>query len=197
MKRVTRVRETYTVTIPAGAKPITGIRLEVLPDKSLPRGGVGRTVNDGNFVLSRFAVKVKDKELPIASAMADFSQDQYPIEHAIKNPDPKKHGWAVAPKQLEIHSAAFVLANPFTPRNGDELVITLDHQFQFTYPGFSLGRFRLFLTGDEEPSLSGQLPVELRGVLLVPAEKRTAEQQAYVWAWYAAVAPSTKPFATN
>src|SRR3954447_559513 len=66
-------RETYTVTLPAGRGPITGIRLEVLPDKSHPKGGVGRTENDGNFVLTRFAVKARDKDgkltdLPIAGA---------------------------------------------------------------------------------------------------------------------------------
>jgi hypothetical protein len=186
-------RETYTVMLPAAKTPITGVRLEVLPDKSHPRGGVGRTENDGNFVLSRFAIKVKDKELPIASATADFSQDQYPIEHAIKNPNPRKNGWAVAPKQLDIHNAVFVLAEPFTPKDGHELEITLDHQFEYSYPGFSIGRFRLFVTGDEGPSLSGQLPNEVRGVLLLPADKRTAEQQAYVLAYYSGIAPSTKP----
>ena len=83
-------RETYTVTLPAGSKPITAIRLEALPDTTHPRGGVGRSENDGNFVLSRFAVKAKAKDgkatdLAVASAQADFSQDQYPVEHAIKN----------------------------------------------------------------------------------------------------------------
>lgn len=186
-------RETYTLTVPAGKLPITAIRLEVLPDKTHPRGGVGRTENDGNFVLSRFAVKVKEKELAIASATADFSQDQYPIQDAIKNADPTKHGWAVAPKQLEIHNAVFILAQPYTPTENAELEITLDHQFEFNYPGFSIGRFRLFVTSDEGPSLDGQLPNELRGVLILPAERRTAEQQAYLLAFYAGVAPSTKP----
>ena len=34
---------------------------------------MGRTENDGNFVLSRFAIKIKDKELAIASATANYS----------------------------------------------------------------------------------------------------------------------------
>jgi Protein of unknown function (DUF1553)/Protein of unknown function (DUF1549)/Planctomycete cytochrome C len=191
-------RETYTVTIPAGTKPITAVRLEVLPDMSHPRGGVGRSENDGNFVLSRFALKAKGKdgkatELPIASAMADFSQNLYPVEHALKNPDPKKHGWAVAPKQSEIHQAAFTLAEPFTPGAGTELEITLDHQFEFNYPGFSLGRFRLFLTSDDTPSLTGELPGELRGIFILPLAQRTVEQQAYVLAYCASLAPDKKP----
>jgi Protein of unknown function (DUF1553)/Protein of unknown function (DUF1549)/Planctomycete cytochrome C len=191
-------RETYTVTIPAGSEPISGIRLEVLPDKSHPKGGVGRTENDGNFVLTRFAVKAKAKdgkltELPIAGAKADFSQEQYPVEHAIKNPDSKKHGWAVAPKQLEIHQAVFTLAKPFTPAEGTELEATLDHQFEYHYPGFSIGRFRLFLTADAGPAIGGELPAEVRAVLAISAERRTAEQQAVVLAYYAGFAAETKP----
>ena len=191
-------RETYTIAIPAGTKPVTGIRLEVLPDKSHPRGGVGRSENDGNFVLSRFAVKAKAKDgkttdLAIASALADFSQDEYPVEHALQNPDPKKRGWAVAPKQLKIHRAVFALTQPYTPAEGAEFEITLDHQFEFTYPGFSIGRFRLFLTSDADPSITGELPGELRIILTIPPERRTAEQQGFVWAFFADVAPEKKP----
>jgi hypothetical protein len=191
-------RETYTITIPAGTGPITGIRLEVLPDKSHPKGGVGRTDNDGNFVLTRFAVKAKAKDgrvtdIAIAGASADFSQDQYPVGHALKNPDPKKHGWAVAPKQLDIHRAVFALAEPFTPAEGTDLEITLDHQFEYSYPGFSIGRFRLYLTGDMGPAVGGELPAEVRGILAMPPERRTAEQQQAVWAYYAGLAPETKP----
>jgi hypothetical protein len=191
-------RETYTVTIPAGTGPITGIRLEVLPDKSHPKGGVGRTDNDGNFVLTHFAVKAKAKDgkvtdIAIASASADFSQDQYPVEHALKNPDPKKHGWAVAPKQLDIHRAVFALAEPFTPTEGTELEITLDHQFEYSNPGFSIGRFRLALTGDLGPASGGELPAEVQLLLAMPPERRTADQKQAVWAYYASVAPETKP----
>ncbi len=186
-------RETYTVTIPAGSKPITAIRLEVLPDKSLPRGGVGRAENDGNFVLSRFVVKANGKELPIASAFASYAQNDYPIEHAIKNPDPRKHGWAVGPKQQEIHRAGFKLAESFTPAEGGDLEVTLDHQFEFTYPGFSIGRFRLFLTGDDSPTLTGDLPSELKAMLAILPDLRTPEQQGYIWGYYASIAPTKKP----
>jgi len=189
-------RETYTVRIPVTDR-ITGIQLEVLPDKSHPRGGVGRAENDGNFVLSRFVVKAKPesgdaKELAVAAAVADFSQDQYPVAHALKNPNPRKNGWAVAPKQLDIHKAVFSLAEPYFPGPGVELEVTLDHQFEFNYPGFSIGRFRLFLTGDEGPSLTGELPGEVRTVLAVPFERRTPDQRTYVWAYYAGIAPVTK-----
>src|SRR5262249_48468689 len=112
-------------------------------------------------------------------------------EHALKSPNRRKNGWAVSPKQLDPHSAAFTLAEPYTPTEGTELEITLDHQFEFNYPGFSIGRFRLSLTLDTPPSLTGELAAELRVIFMVPAEKRTPGQLEYVLAYYAAIAPST------
>lgn len=190
------MRDTYTVTLPLGESKVTGVRLEVLPDKSLPRGGVGRAENDGNFVLSRILIKAKakdgtTKELPIASATADFSQQHYPIEHAIKNPDTRKHGWAVSPQQTNIHWAAFTLAEPYTPAEGTELEVTLDHQFEYTYPGFSIGRFRLFLTDSDSPAET-ELAPEVRALLNMPVDKRTAEQQQWMLAFYANRAPHLK-----
>ena len=98
----------------------------------------------------------------------------------LKNPDPKKHGWAVAPRQGKAHQAVFHLAEAravVVP--GPKLIVRLDHQFEFSYPGFSLGRFRISVTADEHPALQPGVarghhddPVEF------PPAKRTAEQTA-------------------
>ena len=45
--------DVYTVQIDLAAKSVTAFRLEVLPDKSLPKSGPGRAEN-GNFVLTGF-----------------------------------------------------------------------------------------------------------------------------------------------
>ncbi len=50
-------RETYTVEGSVNGKLMTGIRLETLPDGSLPRGGPGRDVY-GNFILTEFQLEV-------------------------------------------------------------------------------------------------------------------------------------------
>lgn len=49
--------DTYTITAHTDLKKITGFRLEVLPDASLPQGGVGRHSN-GGFVLNDFKVAI-------------------------------------------------------------------------------------------------------------------------------------------
>lgn len=47
---------TYTFSAVTGASVITGVRLEVLTDASLPNGGPGRASGTGNFVLSEFSM---------------------------------------------------------------------------------------------------------------------------------------------
>src|SRR5262249_42237950 len=67
--------DTYTVTARTDLMGITAIRLEVLPDKSLPGQGPGRAPN-GNFVLSEIKVATepadgsgKPKPAPLAKAI--------------------------------------------------------------------------------------------------------------------------------
>src|SRR5439155_415240 len=81
--------EVYTVTAATKATGITGIRLEVLPDDSLPAKGPGRAPN-GNFVLNEFKVTVAPESDPKAAkavvfkrAVADFSQESWAVAGTI------------------------------------------------------------------------------------------------------------------
>ncbi len=191
-------KETYTLTLPLDAGRLSGLRLEAIPDKSLPKKGAGRSRNDGNFVLSGLRLQLKAtegdaKELPLATAIADFSQENYPVEHVLKNPEPAKHGWAVSPKQTESHVAVFTLAQPTEIPTGAELIVTLDHQFEFAYPGFSLGRFRLSITRDESPTLKPSLPDDIQAIVRTPSEQRTDPQRATLLKHFVtAVAPTNQ-----
>ncbi len=49
--------DTYTISAAVDAGPITAIRLEVLPDPSLPKQGPGRHPAEGDFVLSQFSAE--------------------------------------------------------------------------------------------------------------------------------------------
>ncbi|MGH9204701.1 MAG: DUF1549 domain-containing protein, partial [Vicinamibacterales bacterium] len=53
--------DTYTLSAKTDLEGITAFRLETIPDESLPGKGSGRADN-GNFVLSRFAVTAQDAE---------------------------------------------------------------------------------------------------------------------------------------
>lgn len=56
----TPITDTYTVTAFTTLKGISGIRLELIPDASLPHNGSGRNPSNGNFVLSKLTLEVPD-----------------------------------------------------------------------------------------------------------------------------------------
>ncbi|MBT6846255.1 MAG: DUF1549 domain-containing protein, partial [Planctomycetaceae bacterium] len=89
--------DTYTVHYSSSPQRVTAIRLEPKTHSNLPLGGPGRASN-GNFVLSEFKAYLTTAEgtrteLPIARAIADHSQDGFPIYHTIDNKDDT--GWAI------------------------------------------------------------------------------------------------------
>jgi len=190
-------RETYSVTFPARVTRLTGIRLEALPDPTHPKKGVGRSPNDGNFVLSRITVAIVKPdgttvELPLTKAAADFAQENYPVEHAIRNPDLPRRGWAVSPQQAKAHTAVFQPEQPVALEADAVLKITLDHLFEFSYPGFSLGRFRLSVTSDEAPTLQSDIPETILAIARKPAAERSADEQARLRTHVAGFAASTQ-----
>jgi hypothetical protein len=189
--------EKYTVSFPFTESRLAAIRLEAIPDKSHPKGGVGRSVKDGNFVLTgiQLAVKAKDgtvTELPLTRAEADFSQAEYPVALALKNDNPKKRGWAISPQIAKPHQAIFGLATVRELTDATELVVTLDHQFEFAYPGFSIGRFRISATSDEKLSLQDQLPESILAALQVSTEQRSADQKQTLFKYFADRSPATQ-----
>ncbi len=60
--------DAYTVQIALGDRPVEAIRLETLPDDSLPGKGPGLSPGNGNFVLSRVVAQVQEpgKSAPVA-----------------------------------------------------------------------------------------------------------------------------------
>src|SRR5262249_19081272 len=103
--------ERYTVTANTSLTGITAVRLEVLPDPSLPVMGPGRAPN-GNFVLSEFSVRAAPKGEPakaaavlLHKAVADFSQEGWPVAAAIDGNTGT--GWAIAPQFGKPHVALF------------------------------------------------------------------------------------------
>jgi hypothetical protein len=173
--------EVYTVTAETKLTGITGVRLEVLPDPSLPAQGPGRAPN-GNYVLNEFKLTQlpagdtgKPKGVKLQNAVADFSQDGWAVAGAIDN-NPAS-GWAVMPAFGKPHAAVFEVAGgKLGSAAGSTLTFTLDQQ----YPGkdHTIGRFRLAVTTDRQPSLTGSLPDAIAKVLNTPAEKRSPDQKA-------------------
>lgn len=194
-------KDVYTVTLqlpPAAEEPpppITGLRLDVLTDETLPRRGPGRADN-GNFVLSEITVDVatgegreaaggSSRRVRFARARADFSQKGYEVALAIDGAE-SAVGWAISPQMGQAHWAEFTLAEPL--RAGEHpLLLRVRLSQQYERPGQTphlMGRFRLSAirggaTGGES------LPEDIELLLALPADRRDAKQRDALFEFFA------------
>jgi tetratricopeptide (TPR) repeat protein len=151
-------QEIYTIRTPAPKTPITAVRLEVLPDPGLPKGGTGRGPL-GLFVLRNFRVSrapgaEPDKlvPVPLARATASFQADKWVIGNALDANS--QTGWAIYPRVQERQTAIFEAKMPLESPGAGTLLITMDftntRQESFA-KGLAIGRFRLSVTTQKQP----------------------------------------------
>jgi hypothetical protein len=182
-------KDTYTITAESKLNGITAIRLEVLPDKSLPAKGPGRSASNGNFVLNEFILSVtppgekKAKPIALKNAQADYSQGDYAVAGAIDND--RATGWAIAPQFGKPHTAYFELATPLSLPTGATLTVTM---FQGYGEQHTIGRFRLSLTASKTLSLKGP-PEAIVKLLGIEPAKRTPQQKTELMNYYRSLDP--------
>ncbi|MFO0878630.1 MAG: DUF1553 domain-containing protein [Gemmataceae bacterium] len=172
-------QDVYTLAVRTPLKGITALRLELLPDKSLPAMGPGRAQN-GNLVLQEFRVTAveagkteKPKPVGLVNAQATFAQDSFPVANAIDN-NPGT-GWALAPQLGKANEALFQLREPLNHAQGSVLNLTLVQRFGSQH---TVGKFRVMVSTSKPPlSLVGP-PEHLAPLLAIEPSKRTPQQKA-------------------
>jgi len=159
---------------------ITGVRVEVLTDASLPLKGPGRCDN-GNLHLNEFQVRAaprsninESKQVLVKNPAADFNQDGWTIAMAIDgNP---KTAWGIYPKVGQPHRAIFEFEQPVGFREGTTFIFVFE---QSHGGGHLIGRVRVSITTAPQPLTAAEaLPEALNAILLVPADKRSPHQKA-------------------
>lgn len=168
----TRANDAFVVQATLDARRITGLRLEALPADELPGKGPGRAEN-GNFVLTDVRVAFDGTQARLNSARADFSQESFPVEHAIDGD--AQTGWAILPRFGEAHKATFMLETPFESAAPVTVAVTLE--FQSPHHAHQLGCFRLALTDVADPHTAQDIPDDVIAALACPVEQRTEEQR--------------------
>lgn len=184
------VNDRYNVLASVDLETVRALRLEAIRDPSLTGGGLARS-DSGNFVLTEFEVflnrpgkdgankdgteKPRQQPVKIASALATFEQNGFPITNAF---DAKTTtGWAVWEGRSvdRDHQAVFVLAEPVKLEPGSTLTITLRHDSPHRH--HNLGRFRLSATSqaDARPS---QPPRAIVAALGKEPKARSKEERA-------------------
>jgi len=140
-------QDSYVIKATATPSGITAIRLETLPDDSLPQRGPGRAVN-GNFTLAELRLSAAGRPVRIARARADFSQTSHggwPVEAAIDGKP--ETGWGIDPAESVRHVAVFELEQSLACNPGTILEFHLHHAGR----QHSIGRLRLSATSATPP----------------------------------------------
>ncbi len=196
----------YTIEAATALPRITAIRLEALPDPSLPKGGPGRDIY-GNFQMNGFeVVRLKADATSVeasgTSAIASIRADDAAGGASLETFFPKMlPRGAHAPKGWQIDASreeprrprqiVFTLDRPLVSPAGAHLTIRLKHEAAAV--GQAIGRFRLSATSSSTPERIVQLPARLRPILAIPVAQRPEQQQKDLAAFYRTIAPSLKP----
>ena len=197
----------YTVKGIAKLKNITAVRVDALPDKSLPGGGPGR-FSTGNFVLTEFDASIErgagPTTQPVAfqAANATFEQPagaenpyrKYPAQAAI---DGDKFGanlgWAIADQFNRANYAVFETAADLGA--ADELALAVVMKFNFG-GGHALGKFRISVTDAPRPVRPVPMknaPENIVKIIETPLEQRTTAQKTELAAYFRNSSSLLKP----
>jgi hypothetical protein len=195
----------YTLTASTTLQGITGVRIEALPDPSLPKGGPGRDAY-GHFRVTGIEVgiapaadarqpaeRVKFETVKVDDSAAPFEPGELLAAPADKR-DRTRGSWAINAmrdtERLPRH-AVLAAAAPFGFSGGTRLTVRVDH-LDGTI-GQSIGRLRLSVTNAANPLDGADLAPRLRRVLDVPAGARTQAQSDELATAFRATSPLLKP----
>jgi mono/diheme cytochrome c family protein len=165
-------KDTYTITARSDLPEVTAVRIEALPDDSLPHHGPGRQEN-GNITLSEFALRVEPSTQPvaIASASADFDQAGWSADKSIDhNP---ATGWAIYPNVGKAHQIVYELKEPL---KGPQTLTFVLEQLHGT--AHTIGRPRFSVTSLPKSARDVPVPDSIAAILAIPSSQRAEQQKA-------------------
>ena len=157
----------YTITLPAGGTPITGFRIETIPDRRLPKKGAGRG-DSGNAVLTKLGAKFGGAEVKLSAASATYSQPGFSPQGAIDD-DPKT-AWAFYPETAKPYTLIVQCGSPIV-RSADGK-IELTFEFQSIHKQHAFGRFRISTTSAPRPATGRALPDDIAALLKKPERSK-------------------------
>lgn len=186
-------QDVYTIAARTNLTGITAIRLEAIPDESLPGGGPGRDLY-GNFVLNGFEVQINAVN-NLAKKEAVIFTDALSDDGSVKNLLRKDFSnWRIEATNDAVRmprQAVFVAQTPFGDTSGTEIEIKLRHYTPTVNQ--TIGRFRLYITTANKPTSIANIAVKLRPLQNKPLEERNKEERANLEQYYLSIAPSLKP----
>ncbi len=182
----TDVYELKFGNVPRGT---TAIRLEALPDSSLPGHGPGACFYEGpkgDFFLGEFVVSTGGQPVKFVRASESYAKNNFgknggTAASAIDG-DPQT-GWSCADRPGEAHEAVFV---PEVPLAAEAFGLKMIFGRHYACP---LGRFRISVTTDEREAVASSMPDEISRLLLIADEQLTADNRQLLREQFLLTAP--------
>ena len=183
--------DVYTLTLPAAGHPVRAVRLEVLPDPSLPNDGPGLCWYEGpkgDFFLSELEItKPGGERVKVARATDSFSGQ--PAFSGSKSTaaatldGEMSSGWSTNGDQGRPHAAVFAFVEPMPA--GTPLVITMRFERHYACP---LGCFRLSVTDEDAAEARGHTAAQ-EAALAKPVDQRSDAERQLVFRRFLISAP--------
>jgi serine/threonine protein kinase/tetratricopeptide (TPR) repeat protein len=133
-------KDAYIVELPVTG-PIAALRLEALPDPTLPKSGPGRGPG-GNFLLTELTATVNGEPVRWKASKTDYDQTTNGPGRNLAVPLGDQAGklWSVFPHVGVEHEAILVPITSMAPKSNWIVKLTFHNT---TYKSQALGRFRL------------------------------------------------------
>ena len=144
-------KDIHEVTITVAPGTLAALRLETIPDESLPNKSASRA-DDGGFRLSEFEAELirpekEPKKIKFAQALADSARNENDAAKAIDGKP--ETGWqADTAANAEPHAILFLAADPLAISTNSEVKIRL--RYEASTNKRAIGRFRLAAAQDEQ-----------------------------------------------
>lgn len=169
---IDKASDEYQVTLRSPLTEIRSVRVELLPDESLPNGGPGRSP-DGTIRLSEFWFRTGDgRELRFSSAVSQNQREDRPVDLAIDNSTTT--AWVTTTADPAAATAWFVLPDVLKVEEGHALTFFL--QFETGDENAkNLGRFRLAIAGRRWRDVPSK--DELKRLAAIPRNRRASHHR--------------------
>ena len=195
--------DTYILEARTPVRDITGVRIEALPDPSLPEGGPGRDYY-GNFMLQGVTLEAGSSSAQLAKVRFNEVLTDTPppeIQYAgskIKQlwiiDASRKSGTYNVKDEAQARLRAQLVLIPNTPISiGADGLLRLTIVQTSETKGTNLGRFRISVTSASNPKFVLDIPGDLRPILDMAPGKRTPKQADELTAHYRTVAVDLAP----
>ncbi|MCH7547126.1 MAG: DUF1553 domain-containing protein [Planctomycetes bacterium] len=179
-----------TFRLDGSAKPVTALRLEILPDERLPAGGPGRAFYEGrkgDFFLSEVTAEVDGK--PAQFIAASHSYGKISIGSGNANAEnvfdgDGSTGWSTSGREGEAHQLVLNFAKPVAASGELKLEFVFERHF-----AASLGRFRLSATSVSGNTNAKEMSVELEALLTRDSKSWTETERSTVKRYFLNVTP--------